>query len=115
MILCNVGNLTGQESLFWICDNTTKESLIWVNVFSQKEDTCFHTDINGIIELNLFQGDTMQFEYTGYKIMQLTTSEMQALDTIFMKPRIYTDPLSNGINIIEDEDKAWTKCKCCKH
>lgn len=105
---------TVQPKLLPVCDVVTKEPLICVNVYSSKEDTCYQSDFYGQVALNCIEENSFQFEYTGYRILQLTSSQISELDTIFLKERINTDPLSHGWNIIEKEERAWENCKCCK-
>ena len=114
LIVSITGNVAGQQKLVQVCDVVTREALICVNVYSSKEDTCYQSDFYGQLAVNCIEENSFQFENTGYRILQLTSSQISELDTIFLKERINTDPLSHGLNIIEEEERAWANCKCCK-
>lgn len=104
---------TVQPKLLPVCDVVTKEALICVNVYSSKENTCYQSDFYGQVALKCIEENSFQFEYIGYRILQLTSSQILELDTIFLKESVNTDPLSHGWNIIEKEERAWANCKCC--
>jgi len=107
-------NLAGQKISVLVCDEVSKEPLIGVNMYSIKNDTCYNSDFYGLMNLNLLKDDSFQLEYTGYRILQLMYVQLENLDTVFLQERINTDPLNHGIGIIEAEENAWRRCKCCK-
>ena len=107
-------NLAGQRISVLVCDEVSKEPLIGVNMYSIKNDTCYNSDFYGLINLNFIRDDSFQLEYTGYRILHLIYSQLENQDTVFLHERINTDPLSHGIGIIEEEEEAWRRCKCCR-
>jgi hypothetical protein len=80
-----VNILFGQTRSIQISDFTSKVALIGVNVYSTKEDKCYNTDLDGRVKINFINKDTFQVENTGYKILQLSYSEMRTMDTIFLQ------------------------------
>jgi hypothetical protein len=107
-------NVIAQNISVLVCDEISKEPLIGVNIYSSKRDTCYNTDFYGLIYLNLTKDDSFQLEYTGYRILHLAGSQLEKMDTVFIHERINTDPLSQGIGLIQEEERAWKRCKCCK-
>jgi hypothetical protein len=80
-----IGALNAQSKSIIICDFNSKEPQIGVNLYSFKQDTCYNSNLNGIIKFNLIPNDTFQVEYTGYRLLEIDYTEMKSQDTFFLK------------------------------
>ncbi len=89
--------------------------MIGAKVYSFKNQTCYHTDFNGLVELPVLYGDSFQIEQTGYRLLNYSFDEMLNLDSAFLLEIGDIEIGTTGIEPTIAADKYRAQCKCCKN
>lgn len=86
MVLINV-SLFAQDSylLTGIVSDADGNSLIGVNVLKSNSSTGAVTDIDGRYQLNVTNGDVVEFSYVGYAIQSITINGQKTLDITLLE------------------------------
>lgn len=96
-----------------LCNLDSKDALIGAYLHSKTQGKCYQANLDGKISFSLIENDSIQFEYTGYDLLNLAAEDVLLVDTVFMSAGKDVDLGSTGILPFLEADKYRAMCKCC--
>jgi len=97
----------------YICDRDSKDALIGAYLYSKIQGRCYQANLDGKLVFPLLGSDSLQFEYTGYDLLNLSHKDILITDTIFMSAGKAVELGSTGMLPFLEADKYRAMCKCC--
>jgi len=108
--------LTGSSAVIkeiTICDNDSKEYVVGVNLYSKIQKKCFQTNIKGKVSFPVIEKDSIQFEYSGYDLLNLSAEDVLSIDTVYISSGKPVSLGTTGIKPFLEADNFRVMCKCC--
>lgn len=113
VFLIGANQITSNNKEIYICDSGSKNALIGAYLYSKIQGRCYQTNLEGRLVFPLLESDSLQFEYTGYDLLNLATKDVLLVDTVFMSIGKVVELGSTGMLPFLEADKYRANCKCC--
>ena len=113
LFLNSADQVASTNKEIYICDSNSKNALIGAYLYSKIQERCYQTNLEGRFAFPLLESDSLQFEYTGYDLLNLAAKDVLLVDTVFMSAGKDVELGSTGIGPFLKADKYIAMCKCC--
>ena len=113
VFLIGAEHIASTNKEIYICDRDSKGALIGAYLYSKIQGKCYQTNLDGRLVFPLLENDSLQFEYTGYDLLNLSQEDILKADTVFMSAGKAVNLGSTGMLPFLEADKYRAMCKCC--